>query len=226
MSLADSSVPFLNHLEGWLASLPALELEPLVREGASPDDIAVVSVDVIEGFCRLGPLASPRVEAIIPRVASLISRAHALGVERIALVQDTHPPDAEEFAAFGVHCVAGTPQAEAVRELRDLPGYEGFTKLPKNSISALESTGLQDWLASPGEPRTIVAVGDVTDLCLYSLALGLKLRSIARGLGQRVIVPADCAQTWDSPDHPGDLHHALFLNQLRRNGVEVVASLG
>lgn len=225
MSLAETSAPFLDELEAWLAGLPALELEPLVREGATPDDVAVVSVDVIEGFCRLGPLASPRVEAIVPNVASLIARAHGLGVERIALVQDTHPPDAEEFGAYPPHCVAGTPDAEAVRELRDLPGYEGFAKLPKNSISALESTGLHDWLARPAEPRAIIAVGDVTDLCLYGLALGLKLRSVARGLGQRVIVPADCAQTWDSPDHPGDLHHVLFLNQLRRNGVEVVASL-
>ena len=71
----------------------------------------------------------------------------------------------------------------------------------------------------------MIAVGDVTDLCLYTLALHLQVRTLARGLGQRIIVPENCAQTWDAPDHPGDLYHLLFLHQLARNGVEVVRAL-
>ena len=71
----------------------------------------------------------------------------------------------------------------------------------------------------------VIAVGDVTDLCLFSLALHLQTRNLARGLGQRIVVPESCVQTWDAPGHPGDLYHVLFLHQLARNGVEVVASI-
>ncbi|MDO4264785.1 MAG: cysteine hydrolase, partial [Deinococcus sp.] len=61
--------------------------------------------------------------------------------------------------------------------------------------------------------------------CLYSLGLHLLTRSQHRGLGQRIVLPADCAQTWDAPDHPAELYHPLFLYQLARTGAEVVSGV-
>jgi len=208
-------------LSAWYRNLPDLSLDDL-----EPQRTALASVDVIEGFHRLGPLASPRVERIIPSVVSLVERLDAAGVPHahIAFVQDAHPEDAQEFSAYPPHCVKGTEEAEAVRELQSLPNWASYQHFEKNSIASHTSEGFVRWLDGL-DVRAIVAVGDVSDLCLYTLALHLQTRNLARGLGQRVNVPENCVQTWDAPDHPGDLYHLLFLHQLERNGVEVVKAI-
>ena len=73
-------------------------------------------------------------------------------------------------------------------------------------------------------------------LCTHQLALHLCLRANARQVpGVRVIVPANCVQTYDTPvdiamklgipPHHGDLLHAVFLHNMATNGVEVVKEL-
>lgn len=208
-------------LESWLNDLPALELK-----GLEPERTAVASVDMIEGFCRRGALASPRVAAVIPAVAEMVRRLSEWGVPdaNIAFIQDSHPEDAQEFAAYPPHCIKGTEEAEAVEELRRLPHWESYRHFEKNSIASHTSEGFKGWLDGL-EVSTIVTVGVVTDLCLYTLALHLQTHNLAAGLGRRVVVPETCTQTWDAPGHPGGLYHALFLHQLARNGVEVVKAI-
>lgn len=221
-TLRDQATQQAELLERWLADLPALTLE------APPERVAVVCVDLIEGFTRQGPLASPRVAAIIPRVTGLIRSLLDAGVPagHVVLVQDAHPEDAREFAAYPPHCVAGTPEAEAVAELRALPEFRQFRHFRKNSIASHTSPQFRAWLEERGADfDVVVAVGDVTDLCLYTLALHLVTDGMARGLDRTVVVPEPCAQTWDAPGHPGDLYHALFLHQLERNGVRVVSGV-
>ncbi len=108
-----------------------------------------------------------------------------------------------------------------MRELQALTDWGQYRHFQKNSIASHTSEGFNGWLNGQ-DVDTIIAVGDVTDLCLFTLALHLQTRTLALGLGQRIVVPESCAQTWDAPDHPGDLYHLLFLHQLARNGVEVV----
>jgi nicotinamidase-related amidase len=220
MDLQTTSQQHLTDLETWLSNLEILKLETL-----APLETAILSVDVIEGFCRVGPLASPRVTAIIPKIVDLIQNAEARGIHDFAFIQDTHPENAEEFSAYPPHCIKGTLEARAVHEFESLPNWNNYAHFEKNSISSLESTKLVAWLEERPQLKNIICVGDVTDLCLYSLAIGVKLRSLAQGLGQRIIVPENCVQTWDSPDHPGDLYHGVFLFQLKRNGVEIVSSI-
>ena len=225
MNLNQSAHQHLQDLTTWRENLQPYNLSAAMQDGLQPSEVAILSVDLIEGFCRVGPLASPRVEAIIPNIVNLVTHTSSFGVKDIVFIQDAHPEGAEEFHAYPPHCIAGTLEARAVRELEALPNWNTFTHLQKNSISSLESTPLHDWLDARPHLKVLIAVGDVTDLCLYSLAIGLQLRTLARGLGQRVIVPENCTQTWDAPDHPGDLYHTMFLYQLKRNGVEVVSSI-
>lgn len=220
-ALKEQAAAHADLLSRWAAALPVLPLAEL-----EPARTALVSVDVIEGFTRQGALASPRVTAIVPEVTALLGRLDERGVppSQIAFVQDAHPSDAEEFRAYPPHCVEGTTEAEAVRELQALPRWAEYGHFQKNSIASHTSEGFNAWLEAQ-LVDTIIAVGDVTDLCLYTLALHLQVRTLARGLKQRVVVPETCTQTWDAPDHPGDLYHLLFLHQLARNGVEVVRAL-
>lgn len=217
-SLRTQATAHAELLSRWHEGLPDLELS-----GLEAARTALVSVDVIEGFTRLGELSSPRVTAIIPNIVALLGQLSAVGVPtaQIAFVQDAHPEDAQEFTAYPPHCIKGTTEAEAVRELQALPHWSEYQHFQKNSIASHTSEGFNGWLGAQ-DVDTIIAVGDVTDLCLYTLALHLQTRNLAQGLGQRIIVPENCAQTWDAPDHPGDLYHLLFLHQLARNGVEVV----
>lgn len=230
--LLDKSTPFLSWLCDWEAGLAPLDLAAELQD---PAQVAVMAVDMVVGFCYEGPLSSPRVAGIVAPVVALFKRAYELGVRHFVLTQDAHPPDAVEFSAFGPHCQAGSREAETVPELLSLPFAEHFTVIAKNSISSSVGTELDSWLDNHPQVSTFLVVGDCTDLCTYQLAMHLRLRANARGLNQRVILPADCVETYDMPvetarelgimPHDGDLLHRIFLYHMALNGVEVVSKV-
>jgi hypothetical protein len=65
--------------------------------------------------------------------------------------------------------------------------------------------------------------------------MALKLRSINQHLGQSVIVPANCVETYDipvetarrlgAPPHDGDLLHHVFLHSMAQNGIDIVGRI-
>ena len=220
---------FLPWLESWLAERPALTLS---EAADSLEQIAIFSVDVIKGFCNTGPLSSPRVNAIIAPIVAQMQTAWDGGVRHIVLTQDSHEPDAVEFGAFPPHCVRGTEEAETVDEFTTLPFFDQITLIEKNSIDSGLNTRLDAWLAGHPQVKTCIVVGDCTDLCVYQLAMHLRLDANARQLQRRVIVPVNAVDTYDTPmqvaqdldifPHPGDLLHATFLYHMAVNGIEVV----
>jgi nicotinamidase-related amidase len=232
LSLLSESQDFLQFLEAWVAGLPGLSLSAAVPQN---ERAAVISVDVIEGFCSQGPLASPRVGRIVEPIARLLLSVWGTGLRQVALVQDTHEPDAVEFGAWPPHCVRGSDESQAVAALRQLPFFDQFSVFPKNSISSFMNTGLNAWLAARPELDTFLVVGDCTDLCTYQLAMHLRLDANARQVARRVIVPADCADTYDRRvqaaqkegglPHPAALLHAVFLYHMALNGIEVVSTI-
>jgi nicotinamidase-related amidase len=224
---------FLDWLRQWEQNLPSLDLEKTVSDASR---VALVSEDLVKGFCNTGPLASERVAGIVPAVVEVFQRAHNLGVRHFLLLQDTHDPDAAEFSAYPPHCVAGSEESEMIDELRTLPFADLFTVITKNSISSEVGTDLTSWLDQHPQVTTFIVVGDCTDICVYHGATYLRVR--ANVLGEetaRVIVPANCVQTYDLPvetaveigamPHDGGLLHRVFLYQMALNGVEVVSSL-
>ena len=200
-----------------------------------PVRTAIISVDVINGFCHQGALASPRVKGIIAPIVALFEKAWKQGLRHILLPQDTHEPEAVEFGQFPPHCVRGTAEAETVPEFKALPFFDQMIVMEKNSIHSGLDTALNDWIAAHPEVDTFIVVGDCTDLCTYQLAMHLRLDANARQLQRRVVVPADCVDTYDMPvelakqvgamPHDGDLLHAVFLYHMALNGVEVVSRI-
>jgi nicotinamidase-related amidase len=223
---------FLSYLSDWSSGLAPHPFRQLIAE---PQGVALVSVDMINGFCHEGPLASPRVRALIPQVVGLMRRAWDAGVHHILLTQDTHDPQAVEFGAFPPHCVRGTKESETIPEIKALPFFDRMTVFEKNSIDSSRNTGLGGWIEAHPEVDRFIIVGDCTDLCIYQMAMGLRLDANARQFRRRVIVPADCVDTYDLPvetartigavPHDADLLHKLFLYSMMLNGIEVVASL-
>ena len=232
MTLAQTSRPFLNYLDTWLANLPAAKLSKVIT---APDHTAVFSVDIINGFCTVGPLASPRVQNIVKPIVKLFKAAYKRGVRNFVLTQDTHEPDAVEFAAYPPHCVRGTIESDSAPEFKKLPFYNEFHLIEKNSISSVHNTSLNKWLDAHSHVDTFIVVGDCTDLCTYQMAMHLRLAANAYQRKIRVVLPEDFLQTYDTPvktatklgipAHDGDLVHAVFLYNMASNGIEVVKSL-
>lgn len=232
-TLALRSQPFLDYLEAWCAELADLSLAELLA--ANPERVLFLSVDMVNGFCCEGPLASPRIKALSEPIAELFTAAYAAGARNFVFTQDTHPADSPEFAAFPPHCVAGTSESEAVDALKALPFYDQVITIPKGSLSSHLNTDFGAWLAEHPQIDTFVLVGDCTDLCIYSAAMHLRMEANALNIQRRVIVPAALVETFDTPvelarqlgikAHDGDLHHALFLHHMASNGVEVVKRL-
>ncbi len=229
-NLATTAVPFLTYLDTWYAALPDLSLDDVI--GAHPEQVALISVDMINGFCYEGPLASPRVANLVAPIAQLFAAAYARGVRAMLFAQDTHSPHAEEFHAYPPHCIRGTSESEAVDALKQLSFYEQITIVEKNALSAMIGTRLLDWITAHSQVQTYIIVGDCTDLCVYTMAMDLRMHANAHDLKRRVIVPAAAVDTFDTPldvaaqlgikAHPAELHHVLFLHQMAMNGVEVV----
>jgi nicotinamidase-related amidase len=231
--MSGGSKPFLDWLARWEESLPEEKLEEIVSD---PARVALAAVDLTNGFCCEGPLASPRVAGIIPATVRLFQRAYDLGVRHFLLPQDTHDADALEFLAYPPHAVGGTSESDTVDELKALPFSDSFVIIPKNSVSCDIGTDLDPWLDAHSRVTTFIVVGDCTDICVYLMAMHLRLRANVLGVGDaRVIIPADCVQTYDlsveaaapagALPHDGDLLHSIFLYHMALNGIEVVAHL-
>ena len=170
---------FLDYLDDWLDDLLPMPFESLIAEAGSPQHVGIFCVDVINGFCYEGPLASARVAAIVPPIVDLFQSAYASGIENFVLTHDAHDPAAVEFMDYPPHCIRGTSESEIVPELLALPFASRFHLIPKNSISSSVSTKLDAWLDAHPDITHRIVVGDCTDLCTYQLAMHLKLRANA-----------------------------------------------
>ncbi len=224
---------FTQHMLGWFRRLEPMPLSEIVRD---PTHTAILSTDLIVGFAYEGRLASPRVAALLPGAAALFRRAHDAGVRHFLLAQDTHSPNAPEFAAWGEHAVRGTVESAMCPELAALPFSNEFVVVEKNSLSSAHSTRLGEWQDSQPEVDTYIVIGDCTDLCVYTAAMHLRLQANAQNiLDRRVIVPANLVDTYDMPldmamklgamPHPGDFFHLVFLYHMALNGIEVVRGI-
>lgn len=231
--LIKSSKPFLNYVIDWKEGLPSMPISDVVQ--GQPENVAVISVDVTNGFCYEGPLASLRVASIVEPITTLFKTGRNAGIRNFILTQDTHPEDAAEFASYPPHCIRGTSESETVAAFKNLPFFAQFQVMPKNSINSALNTDLEAWLEAHPQVDTFITVGDCTDLCTYQLAMHLKLRANAHNQKSRVVVPVDCIETYDLPvevaqqigavPHDGDLLHYIFLYHMMLNGIEVVAAI-
>jgi nicotinamidase-related amidase len=196
-------------------------LKDLPLNCLDPGKTALVMVDVINGFTREGTLKSARMEALIPVIAGLSEECAKRGIARIAFA-DSHAEKSPEFDSYPVHCLAGTPESEVVDELKKHPGY---LLIQKNSTNGLLENGFQDWLERNGRIRNFIVVGGCTDICVLQFALSLKTWFNIRNEKSRIIVPIDAVDTYDSPQHDGDLLNAVSLHIMEGSGIEPVKTV-
>lgn len=188
---------------------------------ASPATTGVVVVDMLMGFARIGPLASPRVDALVTPLAAFLRGLGRRGVSKAWRLEDAHTADAGEFAVYPPHCLAGTAEAAPVPELLSVPLFAGAERLAKNALSVFDRFDLEAAAHAAGVERMVV-VGDCTDLCIEACAMPLRLYANARRHRLDVVVLADLVDTFDAPGHPGDECHAAALYRMAQNGIRVM----
>ncbi len=162
---------------------------------------AILVVDVLNGFCRAGSLASPRLAAIVPPLRAYLEVEAAAGADLVFLA-DSHAPDDPEFALFPPHCVAGSGEDEVVAELAALAARGHVVR--KRRYSGFSGTQLEGLLAGLA-PAVVEVVGVCTDICVLHTVAGLRDRDY------RVVVRRDLVETYDAPGHPADGVNAWAL---------------
>jgi nicotinamidase/pyrazinamidase len=165
----------------------------------------VIVVDVLNGFCKEGNLASPRCRAAIPRIKAAIEDRRQAGDELVFLA-DTHDPDDLEFNVFPVHCVRGSSEAEVVSELQ--PYLEQARLIRKRRYSGFFETDLEQLLRRL-QPRRVTVVGICTDICVMHTVADLRNRDY------QVVVVAGAVETFDSPQHPAETVQRFALDHMR-----------
>ena len=153
-----------------------------------------IVVDVLNGFCKQGNLASPRCDAAIPKILEAVEERRRAG-DQLIFLADTHDPNDREFEVFPVHCVSGTVESEVVPELQPL--LEAATLIRKRRYSGFFETDLEARLRA-AHPEQVTVVGVCTDICVLHTVADLRNRDY------RVVVPASAVETFDGPGHPGD----------------------
>lgn len=166
---------------------------------------AIIVVDVINGFCRAGSLASERLARVVPGIRRHLERELAAGHKAVFLV-DTHGADDPEFAMFSEHCVAGSGEDEVVDELKDLA--ERSVVIRKDRFSGFHETELEVVLQTIA-PDEVEVVGVVTDICVLHTVAGLRDRRYP------VTVFKDLVETYDSPAHPAEEMNRFALGHMR-----------
>jgi len=222
---------FLQWLHRWIEKLPSKVFEDFDQL----ERIALISVDMVNGFCHKGSLASSEVKSIIPSVVGIFKKAKNYGVSHFLLIQDAHHHEATEFDAYPPHCVKGSDEAEAIPELTELPFAKEFETIEKNSLSPAYETKFDVWLEKHPKIDTFIIVGDCTDLCIYSIAMHLRLYANAKNTYRRVIVPSNAVATYDMPvkkaeeikalPHDEKLLHPLFLYHMALNAIEIIKEI-
>jgi nicotinamidase/pyrazinamidase len=153
-----------------------------------------IVVDVLNGFCKQGNLASPRCDAAIPKIRAAIEERRRAG-DQLIFLADTHDPHDREFEVFPAHCVRGTVESEVVPELQPL--LQAATLIRKRRYSGFFETDLEARLRT-AQPEQVTVVGVCTDICVLHTIADLRNRDY------RVVVPAAAVETFDGPGHPGD----------------------
>lgn len=185
-----------------------------------PKKTELIIVDVVNGFIRFGAMASPLVESIISPIAELMDICSRKNIPVIAFA-DCHSENCEEFSAFPPHCIENTPESELVDELKAKGGY---TLIKKNSTNGFHENAFKEHI-SASDKDTFIITGDCTDICVLQLCLALKTYFTQKDLPCSIVVPINCVETYDAPNHNAELMDLAAYKIMKDSGIRFVSEI-
>lgn len=181
-------------------------------------------VDMNNGFCKKGALASERVESIIEDIVEVIEKFKEKNMPIIAFT-DCHNDDAVEFKSFPPHCIEGTAEVDIVSEIKAFE--KNYTLIKKNSTNAFheeETQKIINELIKNGYENWYIT-GCVTDICVKQFALTLKTYFNTKNIDMNVIIPKNCVETFDGPGHDADEMNKYSFMEMSQAGIVIIDRL-
>jgi nicotinamidase-related amidase len=212
----ENCLTFINGLISQLSSEGEMSFSEL-----KPENSALIIVDVVNGFIREGAMASSQISGIIPSVVELMKLCNSKDIPIVAFA-DCHKKNCAEFSSFPPHCIENTSEAELVDEIIKAGGY---IKLKKNSTNGFHEKEFLQCLIQNPQTNTYIVTGDCTDICVLQLCLSLKTWFTAQNRNVNIIVPLDCVETYDSPEHNSDFMNLAAYKLMLDSGIKFVSSI-
>lgn len=180
---------------------------------------ALIHIDAVEGFTRIGAFANPYMEALIPEWVRLTKEFLEAG-DLVIASRENHTDNSVEFKTFPPHCIRGTEESQLVSELR--PFEDKIKMFYKNSTCLGVLREYLNYLEKLKNLEEVVFTGGVTPICLIQAAIPTKcfFNEIDRDV--RVIVPKNAVDTYDAPNHNRDEWNEMSFRFMEQSGIEIV----
>lgn len=200
--------------------------EKLVREmtvdirtaSINPKTTAIINMNTINGFFKDGSLASPRLNAIIPKIVQV--NEYFLNSKKLFFI-DSHTYSSAELKSFPEHCVAQI-EREIISELELFASKAEI--ISKNSTNGFLCNKYLLWLKNYiNDLENFIIVGAVSDICVLQFALTQKAYFNERNQDKRIIVIENAVQTFNSETHDGNQMHTFALYNMLINGINIYA---
>lgn len=200
----------MSQFQDQLEQLPNLSLNDF-----SPEDTIIVMIDMINGFCKFGPLSSPYVKALIPKMSGFLDDAIARELPIISY-RDSHPEETGEFEYFPPHCLSGSEESELVHELNrpeliDIPKNSTNGFLAKNPLSLFNRS-----------IEHVIVIGCVTDICIRDFSTTMNKYFQESNTKGHVYVIENLVDTYHIEGiHDRQSEHLLALYQMSQSGIRL-----
>lgn len=171
----------------------------------------VIVTDAIREF-EAGPFNS-RMDRIAKNMHSLLARKKSEGY-KIIFLGDRHKAGDRELRILPEHAMEGTESTEIIFELRQFLEEDGSNYIPKQVYSGLFRTDLLNIIRKE-KPDTIIIAGVCTDICVLHLAINLYYVQDLLDRDIEFVVPRNCVETFDNPDHPADVYSTVALSHMK-----------
>jgi len=155
----------------------------------------ILIVDMIEGFTRKGVLASPRVEALIPKQVEFLKQVP--DDSYVVFACDSHLLGDSEFKRMPEHCIRGSKECNICPELMEVVRERGLTYqiVFKRTHSAFFETDMDHVMKEAKAYYNIgddwVVFGCVTDICIAANVAELDYR------GKNITLVRDLIDTYE-----------------------------
>ncbi|UUD35737.1 cysteine hydrolase [Mycoplasmopsis caviae] len=167
-------------------------------------------IDMLEGFCNSGNLASPLIKKIVPNIKNLLEENKE---QDNLFICDSHNSYDLEMQQYPLHCLKETKEAQVVSELKS------YVKdiLTKNSTNAFHNFD-KELINKYDE---FIIVGCCTDICILQFSLSLKTYLNEKNIDKKVTVLKDAVATFDMPGHNAQQFNNFSLMLMSYAGVEI-----
>ena len=172
-------------------------------------------IDMINGFCKEGALADPKIMGIVPELHDFIEKYEGEKVE----IRDSHTNDSLEFKSFPPHCLENSYESDGIDELKDV--LNGSLLFKKDSTSALFAPGMMEYLEKE-KPEEIVVTGCCTDICILNFVIPLRNYFNEKGIDCDIKVFKELVDTYDSPNHNKNIYNSMAFTLMEQSGAKVL----